>query len=124
MGRPKAAYIDYSKGKFCRGCNLTKDLSEFYMKNYNGDKRPYSRCKLCSHAITNQYHKENKDKVKEYNRKSLEKPGAKERRNAKRKEWDKANPDKVKAKAQKYLSKPGVREELRNKAREKYHATR
>lgn len=50
------------KNKTCPNCNKTKSIDEFY--------KGAGKCKLCQHAYNKIHNEKNKDKYREYQRKS------------------------------------------------------
>lgn len=52
--------------KLCKGCQVTKPLTEFYLtKNRSGKQYPTARCKDCHVQATMAWRKKNADKAKE-----------------------------------------------------------
>lgn len=80
--RPRAKFKEYlDNKKKCTQCKTEKDLSEFYVKNYKGLKRPVAICKTCVDSnsikwvddnrekrrkIAREYYYRNRQKVAEY----------------------------------------------------------
>ena len=92
--------------KYCRGCEQTKELTEFSKRSRSRDGLS-SRCKVCRNAFRKKHYQNNREKeratnmkwrennrekVRALSRKSNKRPGAKKRINARRRERRKTDP--------------------------------
>jgi hypothetical protein len=92
----------------CKACvkayqTANKEKLQAYQKQYQAVYKVEKHDQLLEY--TKQWQKDNRDKTKEYQRKSLAKPEVKAKRVEYTKLWNKNNPDKVKASRERALAK-------------------
>lgn len=98
--------------KKCPTCKETKDISLFYKNKYRIDGLD-SECKICKNKRTSNFRENNKDLIKEIDKKSYYKNH--DKKLLRRKKYDEKNKDIIKAKRKKYYEKNKVLISERNK---------
>lgn len=53
--------------KICKRCKIAKEINSFHLDKRHGKPRSY--CKICQHEINSQWRKQNKEKVRDQNKK-------------------------------------------------------
>ena len=88
--------------KYCKGCDTTKALTEFYKNSRHRDGLQ-SRCKVCrkkirqnnrkkENATARKWCQNNREKIRASDRKSSQRPEYKKRKNARKRERRKTDP--------------------------------
>jgi len=97
--------------RVCRCCKIEKNLEDFpYDKSYLIGNCRRTKCKECLRKVANKWRNENKEKIKEYNKKNINgikiwREKNKEKLKEKRLEYYKKNKETIKIVRKKYLIK-------------------
>tara|TARA_B110000008_G_scaffold43335_2_gene40945 strand:- start:6326 stop:6991 length:666 start_codon:yes stop_codon:yes gene_type:complete len=102
--------------KFCKGCNQTKELTEFGKRSKAPDGLQY-KCKVCRRAADKKWARNNPEKKRANDRKWRENNREKER--AKSRKWRENNREKYRASSRKSNKRPEAKKRINARLRER-----